>query len=340
MKQTTSHPESTCYTRRKKSKRHRVKKKPADQLPKPYQVITDRIIEMLEQGVVPWHRPWSKVADPKNLNSGKSYRGINTFMLSAASATYGHTSPYWITFKQAKDRGGNIRKGEKGMPIIFYKLLEFDKSDEDNSDDDQELNKIPMIRYSTVFNVEQCDGIDYPTPEILNQDFDPIQACEEIVQTMPRPPTILHGGARAVYSPAKDRITLPPKNLFEKPEEYYCTLFHELVHSTGHETRLKRHEIQKPSSFGTSAYAREELVAEMGAAFLCSKAWIDSQVIENSASYINGWIKRLKQDQKLLISAASQAQKAADYIVPQEEENASEMTPSPLSIEFQKGFGR
>jgi len=307
---------------------------------KPYQVITDRIIEMLERGVIPWRRTWSKVSDPKNLNSGKEYRGINTFMLSAAGAAFGYTSPYWITFRQAKERGGNIRRGEKGMPIIFYKLLEVEREDEPQPNEDEDSHKIPMIRYSTVFNVEQCDGIDYPTPEIVNLDFNPIEACEEVVQSMPRPPTIKHGGTRAAYSSAQDCIMMPQQNLFETAEEYYCTLFHELVHSTGHDSRLNRDEIQKPSKYGSSAYAKEELVAEMGSAFLCSKAGIDSQVIENSAAYINSWTNRLKQDSKLLIGAASQAQKAADYIIPCTNENEQELSPSLLVSRRRMDHGR
>ena len=300
-------------------------------LPKPYQVVTDRIIQMLEQGVVPWKRPWNSTGAPKNLHSGKDYRGINTFMLSAGGAASGFTSPYWVTFKQALERGGSVRKGEHGMPVVFWKLLDRRGSSEDEVDDNEsgESKKIPMIRYSTVFNVEQCDGLEYPTPEVASHDFDPIIACEQIVQQMPRPPTIQHDGSRAYYRPSADSITMPPANLFEVPAEYYAPLFHEMTHATGHKSRLNRDGIEKGVSFGSPGYAREELIAEMGAAFLCSRAAIDTLIIENSASYLNGWLKALKGDPKLVVIAASQAQKAVDYITGAKEERIQTINPNP-----------
>src|SRR5690606_30728234 len=150
--------------------RKRMRKQETNGLPKPYQVVTDRIIQMLEEGVVPWKRPWSRAGTPKNLHSGKDYRGINTFMLATGGAASGFTSPYWVTFKQALERGGNVRKGENGMHVVFWKLLDRRGSSEDEVEESEngEAKKIPMIRYSTVFNVEQCEGLEYPTPEIVN----------------------------------------------------------------------------------------------------------------------------------------------------------------------------
>jgi antirestriction protein ArdC len=270
-----------------------------------YQIITDRIINLLEQGTVPWHKAWSSDDRlPMNLCSGKPYRGINVFLLHVT----GYGSPYWLTLKQANERGGHIRKGEKSSIAVFWKQYEI--QDKETG----EKRTVPVLRFYRVFNVEQCEGIDYPKPEPRTLNFNPIEGCERIVSDMPNPPTIQHVEARAYYRRATDTVNLPARESFDNEAEYYSTAFHELTHATGHETRLGR--LQKSeSNFGAGSYAKEELIAEMGAAFLCGTAGIENKTIDNSAAYIAGWLERLKNDRKLVVQSASAAHKAADYIL-------------------------
>lgn len=275
-----------------------------------YEVINQRIVEMLEKGTIPWRKPWNAEANmPKNLISKKEYRGINIFLLN--SMPYG--SPYWLTFNQAREKGGTVRKGEKATPVIFWKWLDWENNEAPEEED--ENGKVPLLRYYSVFNVEQCEGIKVPEPEEVITVFNPIEKAEEVIKTMPLLPDIRHGGNRAYYSPALDYIQLPTRHTFESPEEYYSTCFHELTHATGHMKRLGRKSILETSYFGSHEYSKEELVAEMGAAFLCGHSGIEQRTLGNSAAYIQGWLKVLKDDRRLLVHAAAQAQKAADYIL-------------------------
>lgn len=271
-----------------------------------YQVITDRIIGLLEDGSVPWHRPWGIVDGlPKNLISRKEYRGINVFLLGAA----GYESPYWVSFRQARNHGGTVRRGEKGFPCVYWNWLE--KNDKESG----ETKKIPFVRYYTVFNVQQCDGVDYPVANQQLNQTPPIESCESIVATMTNSPRIEHGRTGASYLPSCDTVTMPARASFERAQDYYAVLFHELTHSTGHESRLSRKGVTERIVFGSHAYRDEELVGEMGATFLCASARIENDVIDNSAAYIRGWLNRFKSDNRLVVRAAAQAQKAADYIL-------------------------
>jgi antirestriction protein ArdC len=273
-----------------------------------YTIVTDRIVDLLERGTVPWRRPWAGPAqEPKNLQSGRPYRGINVLLLSAA----GFGSPYWLTFKQAKQRGGHVRKGEHGSIVVFYK----DWRPEDRTDDDGRPVVIPVLRYYRVWNVEQCEGIEYPVPDVPTIDFRPIDRCESVVADMPGRPEIRHGEARAWYRPISDTVNMPRPELFTSAEEYYSALFHELTHATGHKSRLDRPGIANVQPFGSADYSREELVAEMGAAFLCGHCSIETATIDNSAAYIAGWLAKLRSDRKLVVVAAGQAQRAADFIL-------------------------
>lgn len=274
-----------------------------------YQVITDRIISLLEEGTVPWHRPWGSPEDfPKNLVSGKEYQGINTFLLSSA----GYESPYWLTFKQAKERGGSVRKAEKGMPCIYWNTIEIEDAKSG------EMKSRGFLKRYTVFNVAQCEDVAYPPVEKIEREFEPIEACEKLVAKMPNPPGIKHEGNRAAYSPSQDTVSMPRPESFESPEHYYSTIFHELTHSTGHEKRLNRMPIANAP--GGRGYAMEELVAEMGAAFLCGRTGLEDKTIDNSAAYIDFWLGRLRNDSKLVVQAAGKAQKASDYIIGKHEE--------------------
>lgn len=282
-----------------------------------YEIITERITTILEQGEIPWKKSWNaQTQAPRNLISGKLYSGINVFLLLSGR----YQSPYWLTFKQAAERGGTVRKGEKGFPVVFWKIDK--KQDEETGDE----KTVPILRYYTVFNVAQIDGLaNVPATEIHSTTEDgaeAIDAAELIVANMPQRPQITHGHTRACYSPAWDRVEMPVAQAFTGPAEYYSTLFHELAHSTGHESRLNRHSTLKNHAFGSQDYSKEELVAEFSAAFLCAEAGISPAVIENQAAYIQGWLKALKNDSKLLINAAAAAQKAAGWIMAREAEAA------------------
>ncbi|NVN91927.1 MAG: DUF1738 domain-containing protein [Desulfuromonadales bacterium] len=285
-----------------------------------YEMINNRIMELLEQGTVPWRKPWSAQSNfPRNIVSKKEYRGVNVFLLACQQ----YSSPYWLTFKQCQDKGGHVIKGSKSTPVIFWKWLD-NKSADIILNDTSTTGKIPLLRYYSVFNIEQTEGIPAPAPEETHNIFDPITRAEEIIANMPLRPDIQYGGNRACYSPTLDYIKLPHQHTFLSPEEYYSTLFHELSHATGHSNRLARKSILEPSYFGSHEYSKEELVAEMGAAFLCGHCGIESITINNSAAYIAGWLKALKNDKTLLIHAAAQAQKASDYILNIQPDNQEE----------------
>ncbi|MDA2930617.1 zincin-like metallopeptidase domain-containing protein [Acidobacteria bacterium AH-259-O06] len=278
-----------------------------------YEVITDKILEKLEQGVIPWRQPWSTEM-PKNVVSKKAYRGINVFLLGSM----GYANPYWLTFRQAKQLGGHIRRGEKSTPVIFWKVYEKDTG-EVAEDGESIVKRMPVLRYYSVFNVQQCEGIpEDKIPALENaRDFQPIEEAEKTVQGMPNPPKIEHREARAFYRPSVDTVNMPQTEAFTGDEEYYSTLFHELTHSTGHQSRLGRLDTDNLAPFGSKDYSQEELVAEMGAAFLCGHCGIVDRILDNSASYIAGWLGRLRSDEKLIVIAGAQAQKAADFILNQ-----------------------
>ena len=265
-------------------------------------------IENGEKGLAPWHCPWFKAGAPKNLVSKKAYRGLNVFMLSMM----GYASPYWVSYKQASKLGGKVKKGEKGTPIIFWKWIVVSKDQQGNAL--PKPKKIPFLRYFTVFNTEQCEGLGDKVPELPKRVFTPIESAERVIANMPHPPTLEHNEARAYYRPSTDSINMPKHELFEGEAEYYSTSFHEHVHSTGHADRLGRKEIEVLTGFGSHDYSIEELVAEMGAIFLCNEVGLES-TFDNSLSYLKGWLKKLKDDTTMLVTASGRAQKAVDYIL-------------------------
>lgn len=274
-----------------------------------YEKVTARIMEILETGTVPWKKPWLSNDGPMNLISKKSYRGINSFLLNCSP----YSSPYWMTFNQARQKGGSVNKGEKSTPVVFWKWL--DQKAVPDEDDNSTSGKVPLVRLYNVFNLDQIDGIPAPPEEQSASPFNPIKQAEQVIRNMPLKPNIMFGGNRAYYSPRLDYIKLPNQEAFKSPEEFYSTAFHELAHSSGHSSRLSRKGILEPSYFGSHDYSQEELVAEFGASMLCGFAGIEQQTIENSAAYIQGWLKVLKGDKKLAIIAAGQAQRAADFIL-------------------------
>jgi antirestriction protein ArdC len=236
---------------------------------------------------------------------------MNVVLLALGSP---YASPWWLTYKQAADRGGHVKQGEKASLVTFWKLGEHQPA-EDRAEG-QGSRRVPILRYYHVFNAEQCEGIQTPEPDFKPNEHERISWCEQILAGMPLRPEILRDRRQAFYSPTLDHVGMPDLSQFETAESYYATLFHELVHSTGHISRLNRATLSaSPAPFGSPDYSKEELVAEFGAAFLCGHAGIFPRVAENSAAYIDGWLRVLKQDKRLLPIAASQAQRAADYIL-------------------------
>ncbi len=277
-----------------------------------YQIITDRICEILERGdTPPWRKPW-RGGDhmPANLASKRPYRGVNVFLLHAA----GYASPWWLSYKQAQERGGQVRRGEKGLPVVFWKPLAV--KDKDTGKDKQ----VPLLRYYTVFNAEQIDGLNLPVEAPAGDPVAPVEAAEAVAAGYKDGPAVTHGGVRAAYRPSADEVFMPPMSLFSDAPGYYGALFHELGHSTGHEKRLDRKGITAQAGYGSALYSQEELVAEMTAAFLLGHCSMDGGEIENAAAYIKGWLKALRDDRKLVVVAAAQAQKAADWILGRREQ--------------------
>jgi antirestriction protein ArdC len=286
-----------------------------------YQEVTNKMIELLEQGVAPWRCTWSKYGAARNYASGHVYTGINAFLMNLTP----HPIPYFMSFKQIKAKGGKVRKGSKANMVLFYKTL-FKNEKEGFVSGKQatalqgmgeEVQTIPMLKYYSVFNIEDIEGIDITIPEVELKEHERIEKCEQLIQSMKNPPEYVHQDAnRAYYAPLSDKLNMPALGQFETAEEYYCTYFHELTHSTGHKTRLNREGITKLNPFGSPEYSREELVAEMGASFLAVHTGINlDEITNNSAAYLQGWLKVLKADKKLIFKAAAEAQKAADYIL-------------------------
>jgi antirestriction protein ArdC len=298
-----------------------------------YGVVTERIVAQLEAGTAPWRKPWkASTSGPRNIE-GYRYRGINVWLLLSE----GYSSPYWMTFKQAKARGGSVKKGEKSTVIVFWKRLKV--TDKDTGED----KVIPMLRYYRVFNLEQTEGVKLPkkvTEELAAEPAEPVEvidAGEAIVHGYADGPRVYRNGTAAFYEPNIDRVTVPGLDSFDDAAEFYSTLFHELGHSTGHQDRLGRTYGKK---FGDHEYGREELVAEMTSAFLQAEAGIE-HVQANSAAYLANWIRALREDTRAVVVAAGAAQKAADLILGRTWEKSeaepassasasSPVTPSPI----------
>lgn len=271
-----------------------------------YELVTSRIIELLEKGVVPWQQPWTEAGLPQNLLTKKPYAGINVWIL----ASLGYERNYFLTFKQVKDLGGSVKIGEKSCPVVFWKWSE--KEDPTS----KAPRKVSMIRYYSVFNIEQCTDLpELKIPAFIPKENNPIETCDAIVKAMPKPPKIQHIDMEAYYSPVFDYVNMPKISTFINSESYYGTLFHELIHSTGHQSRLNRKELVQTAEFGTVAYSMEELVAELGACYLKSFTGIVNDNFKNNASYIYNWLLRLKKDKRLIVLSAAKAQRAVDFIL-------------------------
>jgi antirestriction protein ArdC len=273
-------------------------------------MVTDKIIESLEKGVVPWHKPW-KGGLPCNFITKSEYQGINLFILAMSP----YKSRYWLTYKQAEAKGGSVKKGEKGTPIVFWSPTQYKKLNKLTNE--VEVQKGMILKYFTVFNIEQTQNIEIPEDTIV--DFKPIEACEAVLKSYKTMPELTHGGDRAAYSPGLDRIMMPHKETFHSVEGYYGTLFHEMVHSTGHKSRLNR---DLGGHFGSADYSFEELVAELGSGMLSAHAGIENKTLDNSAAYIASWIKKLSNDKKMIIKASGKSKKAVAMILGKDDTSA------------------
>ncbi len=271
-----------------------------------YALVTERIVAQLEKGIVPWRKPWTDAGMPRNLVSGKAYRGLNLILLSML----GYEQNLFLTFKQVNDLGGKVKRDEQGHMVTFWKQPEKKEAGEEVVEDAERRKSI--LRYYMVFNISQCELPDkYQLPEI-----EPMAnlASEAVYEDMPNKPAIRFKEQQAYYNPLQDFINMPKQKSFESNDAYYATLFHELMHSTGHYSRCNRRDLIEMSEFGSDAYSNEELTAEIGACYLAQLTGISSQ-FEQSAAYIQNWILKLKFDKRLIFTAAGNAQKGVDYIL-------------------------
>lgn len=276
-----------------------------------YTIITEKIIEQLEKGTVPWQKPWHEAGLPKNLISGKSYRGVNVMLL----ASHGYEHNLFLSFKQLQDIGASVKKDEKGHQVIYWNYPQKqEQAEAEVTEEVPEPKKTGTLKYYTVFNVAQCENVPEDLFETARIPVD-TPSCVHILENMPdNVPLVRHKENKAYYNPLEDFINMPKQKSFKTDDGYFSTLFHELVHSTGHHSRLSRPTLIEMSEFGSDAYSMEELTAEIGTCYLQSYTGIESQ-FDNSIVYIQGWLWMLKNDKRLIISAAYAAQKAVDYIL-------------------------
>ena len=272
-----------------------------------YAAVTDRIIAQLEQGVIPWQKPWISAGKAISHATGKPYSLLNQMLLQ-------HSGEY-ITFKQCQEAGGKVKKGEKAHIVVFWKWIE--QEDEETG----ETKEVPFLRYYNVFHIDQCEGISakYTTEAAFPDGASTVETAQEIIYDyLGREGVKLsHSeGDRAFYRPATDEVVLPMRKQFVSTAEYYSTVFHELTHSTGHPSRLNR--LNRAAFFGTEEYIKEELVAEIGAAVLVNHCGLESSSsFRNNTAYIQNWLSVLRGDKRFIISAAGKAEKAVNLILNQ-----------------------
>ncbi len=275
-----------------------------------YDMVTNRIIAELEKGQIPWEKPWTGVrSGAYNRITKRPYSLLNQMLLQ-------HSGEY-ATFKQWQDLGGHVRKGEKSEIVVFWKIFESKEANPDTGE--IEIKKIPLLRYYNVFHISQVEGVEPLAPEQLNDEVEPIEAGDKIITdyiTREHLNFIECKSNKAYYSPTNDTVVVPLKEQYSMINEYYSTTYHELVHSSGHKTRLNRLQTGAVASFGSENYSKEELVAEIGSATLMSVAGIEtSKTFRNSTAYIQNWLQVLRNDNKFIVSASSKAEKAVNYIL-------------------------
>ncbi len=273
-----------------------------------YEMVTDRIIEQLENGIIPWKKPWSgTINGAYNRISNKPYSLLNQMLLSYSGE--------YATFKQWVNLGGHIKKGAKSEIVVFWKIQQIEETQEDGA---KEIKTIPLLKYYNVFHISQVEGVE-PKNILKSIEIKPIEEAENIkniYRDREHINIIETVSNEAYYNPSQDYIQVPCKEQYKNIEEFYSTLFHEIVHSTGHKTRLNRLNTDSLAMFGNETYSKEELVAEMGSAMLLNMLNIEtSKTFKNSTAYIQSWLKVLKNDSRFIVSASSKAEKAVKYIL-------------------------
>ena len=267
------------------------------------QEVTNRIMEQLENGIIPWEKPWISAGNAVSHATGKPYSLLNQMLL-------GRPGEY-VTFKQCQAEGGKVRKGEKSSMVVFWRWIE------EKDPDTEEVRQIPFLRYFNVFHIDQCEGLSAKYTRELPNTVAADQTAEAIIAGYIQTSGVRlnhEAGDRAFYRPSTDSITLPLLAQFKETAEYYSTAFHEMVHSTGHKTRLDR--LEKTAFFGSEAYSKEELIAEIGAATLVNHTCLEtSRSFRNSAAYVQKWLQVLKNDKRFIVSAAGKAEKAVNLIL-------------------------
>jgi len=273
-----------------------------------YEKVNEKIMDLISKGTMPWEMTWEGSTLPMNLASNTQYRGINVWMLSATAMFNGYSHNQWLTFNQARKLGGAVKRNEKASFVVFAKRIE--KNGQDDVPED-ERDSFFLYQYYNVFNVAQCDGI---TPiEKKVRENTPLEEAEAIVAGYKNKPEIIRGEYSPCYSPLNDKVFMPTIDAFTSSEEYYGALFHELAHSTGHESRMNRDLAGKMDK---TSYSKEELIAEFTASYLRAMTGIATPVADaNSASYIDGWSEIIKKDSRIIMTSASKAMRVADYIL-------------------------
>lgn len=270
-----------------------------------YESVTNQIIEALEAGVKPWVCPWDRTSNsglPINASTQNPYQGMNIMLLWMSAAEHCFTSQYWLTFKQASEMGGNVRKGEKGTHIFFYKMVQ-------KKGDEGEEETYPMLKTYVVFNLDQIEGLDFEENKPVLNNISLLDEVEAFIDATGA--EISYGGAKAFYRPSTDQVVIPTKELFFSSEGMYATILHELVHWTGHKSRLDR---DMKGKFGSKDYAFEELVAELGSAFSMASFGLDGELFQHQC-YIANWLTALKNDKRYIFKAAAQASKAHQFLL-------------------------
>ena len=291
-----------------------------------YEQITSQIIEQLESGIIPWQKPWINANGSGCIShqNGKPYSLLNQWLLGCRAGE-------WLTYNQIQAEGGKVKKGEKASMVVFWTFIRkvVDKKVEEFTDDQGEvvgtetkelIKQYPVLKAYTVFHIDQCEGIQpkYQN-EAVQYEHEPIVEAEKVAMEYIAREQIkleIQNGDRACYSPSKDRVRMPEMSQFEVAEEYYSTMFHELTHSTGHAKRLNREGIAGVHYFGDDGYSKEELVAEIGAAYMCQRLGLECEkAFRNSVGYIQSWLEQLRNDKRLIVSAAAKAEAAVKYMM-------------------------
>ena len=297
-----------------------------------YDIITDKIVSMLNDGEIPWRRPWAVTGGAVSHTSGRKYSLLNQILLldeGEGMKDIATCCREFLTFNQIKAEGGSIRKGERSKMVVFWKIYRHEVKGLDgepvlNANGEPMIESTPVLRYFNVWEVSQCDGIERKYERKHNENPKPVEEAERIVsEYFSRESCTLEieESDRAYYNPVQDLVHVPQLSQYEEASEYYSTLFHEMTHSTGHPSRCSR-KVTGMASFGSESYSKEELVAEMGAAFLINTAGLDTEkAFRNSAAYIQGWSKKLRDDKRLFVNASAKAEAAVNYILGSNENN-------------------